>query len=81
MVITATSVIKIWIRKQPEKRMESMSESRGHPTSSSGLSVKQMLTLLIFAVLLNFLSHSQVVLDLLCYDRLATVWNNVANAD
>jgi hypothetical protein len=79
MVITATSVIKIWTRKQ-EKCMEydSMQESRiGHPTLS-GLSMKQMLTLLVFTALLNFIfTHSQALSDIFYFARLAIIRDDV----
>jgi hypothetical protein len=65
-VITATSIIKIWTRKPQEKQMEA--SIPGHraeePSSSSGLSMKQMVTLLLLTTLLNFmLTHSQILLD------------------
>lgn len=80
MVITATSAIKIWTMREQEEPTEiSMPGSRaeGYPPSS-GLSMKQMLTLLLFTTLLNFaLAYSQALLNSWFWNKLATIWDNV----
>ena len=80
MVIMATSAIKIWTMREQEEPTEiSMPGSRaeGYPPSS-GLSMKQMLTLLLFTTLLNFaLTYSQALLNSWFWNKLATIWDMV----
>jgi uncharacterized protein (DUF486 family) len=74
MIITATSVIKIWTRKPEEIQLEeiSMPGSRvdGHSTLSSGVSMKQLIDLLLLTTFINFL--------LTHYPKLGVLWDRLA---
>jgi hypothetical protein len=80
VVITATSVIKIWMKNRPDNQSDesAMPGSQGHGhTSASGVSMMQLLILLILTSILNFaLMHFEKVVDPLFRDRLGMIWEN-----
>jgi hypothetical protein len=59
MIITVTSVIKIWTRKLEEIQLEEISmpgsHVDGHSTSSSGIFMKQLIVLLLLTTFINLL--------------------------
>lgn len=59
MIITVTSVIKIWTRKLEEIQLEEISmpgsHVDGHSISSSGIFMKQLIVLLLLTTFINLL--------------------------
>jgi hypothetical protein len=79
MVITATSVIKIWIKKCDDDQLDDLpipgSQRHGHPTPAPGVSMTQLL-ILIFTLFFNLaLMHSEKLPQLQFWDRLAIIPN------
>jgi hypothetical protein len=69
MIITATSVIKVWTRhhgrRQPQECPMPGSLGTGYPPSA-GVSPRQLLALLLLTTFLNFvITHPQILLNLL----------------
>jgi hypothetical protein len=82
MIITATSVIKVWTRKPLVKQLQQPPQSallaNPHPPSS-GMLMSQLLALLLLTTFLNFVvTHSQVVLDPLVWKRLEMILFNAS---
>ena len=62
MVIIATSVVKVWLKKSPVSLIEPKDSSVGAPSPTTSISMPQFITLLFFMILINLaVMHYQTI--------------------